>query len=131
MDQFELEMDGKDTPDEGLMLVGTKGKILGGFRGENPVLLPESKMSQRPTTERIDSRAVVRNTDAWVEAILSGQQTPGSFIRAQTITDTINLGAVALRANKKVDFDAAALKITNDENANKFLTRDYRPGWEI
>jgi hypothetical protein len=62
---------------------------------------------------------------------LSGQQTPGSFIRAQTITDTINLGAVALRANKKVDFDAAALKITNDENANKFLTRDYRSGWEI
>jgi len=127
----ELEMDGRDTPEEGLMLVGTKGKILGGFRGENPVLLPESKMSQRPASERIDSRAVVRNTDAWVEAILSGQQTPGSFIRAQTITDTINLGAVALRANKKVDFDASALKITNDENANKFLTRDYRPGWEI
>lgn len=127
----ELEMDGRDTPEEGLMLVGTKGKILGGFRGENPMLLPESKMSQRPASERIDSRAVVRNTDAWVEAILSGQQTPGSFIRAQTITDTINLGAVALRANKKVDFDAAALKITNDENANKFLTRDYRTGWEI
>jgi hypothetical protein len=127
----ELEMDGKDTPEEGLMIVGTKGKILGGFRGENPVLLPESNMSKRPASERIDSRAVIRNTDAWVEAILSGQQTPGSFIRAQTITDTINLGAVALRANKKVDFDAAALKITNDVNANKFLTRDYRPGWEI
>ena len=30
------------------MIVGTKGKILGGFRGENPVLLPEStKMAGR------------------------------------------------------------------------------------
>jgi hypothetical protein len=124
-------MDGKDTPDEGLLLVGTKGKILGGFRGENPVLLPESKMAARPATERIDSRSVERNTAAWVEAIQSGVQTPGSFIRAQTITDTINLGSVALRANKKVDFDTELIKITNDENANQFLTRQYRAGWEI
>jgi hypothetical protein len=58
-------------------------------------------------------------------------QTPGSFIRAQTITDTINLASVALRANKKVDFDTELIKITNDENANQFLTRQYRAGWEI
>lgn len=127
----ELEMDGKDTPDEGLLLVGTKGKILGGFRGENPVLLPENKMAARPATERIDSRSLERNTAAWVEAIQSGVQTPGSFIRAQTITDTINLASVALRANKKVDFDAELIQITNDESANQFLTRQYRAGWEI
>jgi hypothetical protein len=126
----ELEMDG-NTPDEGPLLVGTKGKILGGFRGENPLLLPESKMAARPATERIDSRSVDRNTAAWVEAIQSGVQTPCSFIQAQTITDTINLASVALRANKKVDFDSELIKITNDENANQFLTREYRTGWEI
>lgn len=127
----ELEVDGKDTPEEGLMIVGTKGKILGGFRGENPALLPESQMASRPASERIDSDSVERNTSAWVEAIQSGKQTPGSFIRAQTITDTINLGAVALRAGKKVDFNASTLEITNDKDANKFLTREYRKGWEI
>jgi hypothetical protein len=74
---------------------------------------------------------VERNTSSWVDAILEGKQTPGSFIRAQTITDTINLGAVALRAKSKINFDEAALKITNDEKANAFLTRDYRSGWEI
>ncbi|WP_192347021.1 Gfo/Idh/MocA family protein [Algoriphagus sp. Y33] len=127
----ELEADNKDTPEEGLLIVGTKGKILGGFRGENPALLPESKMAGRPVSERIDSGSVERSTSAWVEAIQSGAQTPGSFIRAQTITDTINLGAVALRAGEKVDFDASALEITNDKDANKFLTREYRKGWEI
>ena len=127
----ELERDGKDTPDEGLMLVGTKGKILGGFRGENPVLLPESTMMEGRDSERINSREVERNTSSWVDAILEGKQTPGSFIRAKTITDTINLGAVALRAKSKVNFDEASLKITNDEKANAFLTRDYRSGWEI
>ncbi len=127
----ELEADGKDTPEEGLLIVGSKGKILGGFRGENPVLLPEQKMASRPETEKINSRDVDRKTDQWVYAMLEKQQTEGSFIRAQTITDTINLGAIALIAGKKVDFDARLVKITNDEGANRFLTRDYRPGWEI
>jgi hypothetical protein len=125
------EVDGKDTPNEGLMIVGTKGKILGGFRGEDPVLLPESKMASRPDSKHIDSEKVERNTSAWIEAIKSGNQTPGSFIRAQTITDTINLGAVALRADKKVDFNSSSLKITNYLEATNFLTREYRTGWEI
>ena len=127
----ELEMDGKDTPEEGLMLVGTKGKILGGFRGENPVLLPESKMMVDRDAERINSREVDRDTDMWVNAMLNKQQTPGSFTRAQCITDTINLGAIALRSGKRVDFDASLMRITNDESANQFLTREYRTGWEI
>lgn len=127
----ELEMDGKDTPEEGLLFVGTKGKILGGFRGENPMLLPESKMMTGRDSERINSREVDRKTDQWVDAMLEKRQTPGSFTRAQCITDTINLGAIALRAGKKVDFDSNLVKITNDEEANQLLTREYRSGWEI
>ncbi|SFG77858.1 Predicted dehydrogenase [Algoriphagus hitonicola] len=127
----ELEVDGKDTPEEGLLIVGSKGKILGGFRGENPVLLPESQMMPGRDSERINSREVDRKTDQWVVAMLEKQQTPGSFTRAQCITDTINLGAIALRAGKKVDFDANLVKITNDEAANQLLTREYRAGWEV
>jgi hypothetical protein len=127
----ELEADDKDTPEEGLMLVGTKGKILGGFRGENPVLLPESKMMAGRDSERINSREVDRKTNMWVESMLDQKQTPGSFTRAQCITDTINLGAIALRSGKRVDFDPKLIKVTNDESANQYLTRTYRPGWEL
>lgn len=127
----ELESESSDIPEEGLMIVGTKGKILGGFRGENPVLLPESRMATRPESERIDSREVERQRDTWVEDILAGRQSEGSFIRAQTITDTINLGAVALQSGKRIEFDAENGSITNDENANNLLTREYRPGWEL
>ena len=38
---------------------------------------------------------------------------------------------VALRAGKKIAYDSANMKITNDEEANKYLTREYRKGWEI
>jgi hypothetical protein len=47
------------------------------------------------------------------------------------VTETILLGAVALRARKKVEYDSALMKITNDVAANKFLYREYRPGWEM
>ncbi|MEY3564632.1 MAG: hypothetical protein RJA23_802 [Bacteroidota bacterium] len=127
----ELESEGKDIPDEGLLLVGSKGKILGGFRGENPVLLPEGSAMQGRETERINSQGVDRKTDLWVESMLAGTQTPGSFTRAQCITDTINLGAIALRTGKKIDFDAQKIQITNDPKAQDLLTRTYRAGWEI
>lgn len=127
----ELESEGKDIPEEGLMIVGTKGKILGGFRGENPVLLPESRMDDRPEAERIDSRDVERQRDNWIDDILAGRQSPGSFIRAKTITDTINLGAVALQSGTRIEFDAEKGEITNNEDANSLLFRDYRQGWEI
>jgi hypothetical protein len=36
-----------------------------------------------------------------------------------------------LRAGKKVEYDNASMKITNVPEANKFLTREYRQGWEL
>jgi len=67
----------------------------------------------------------------WAQAIREKSQTPGSFRYAGPITETINLAAVALRAGKKVDYDSENVRITNDEAANKFLTREYRKGWEM
>jgi hypothetical protein len=41
------------------------------------------------------------------------------------------LGIVALRAGRKIHYDAAAMKITNAPEANEFLRRDYRKGWSL
>ena len=54
---------------------------------------------------------------SWVQAAKGGPQSPGSFLNAGPITDTVNLGTVALRANKVV-FDSENLKITNAAGAN-------------
>ena len=47
------------------------------------------------------------------------------------VTEAINLAAVALRAGKKVEYDSENMRITNDDEANKYLTREYRKGWEL
>ena len=46
---------------------------------------------------------------------------------------TMLLGVVALRAGagKKILYDAQNMRITNDPEANQYLTREYRPGWAI
>jgi hypothetical protein len=41
------------------------------------------------------------------------------------------LGIASLRANTKLDYDPANMRVTNSEAANQFLTRAYRPGWSL
>lgn len=114
---------------EGMMFVGDKGKIIAGFRGESPRLIPKSRMegvsNEQAREERIDANAL------WIKAFKEGTQAPGSFLYAGPVTETINLGAVALRAGRRVEYDSENMKITNIPDANKFLTREYRQGWEL
>ena len=66
-----------------------------------------------------------------MNAFKNKTQSPGSFLHAGAVTETILLGGVALRAKKKVEYDSAKLRITNNEEANQYLFREYRKGWEL
>jgi hypothetical protein len=127
----EMEVDGKDLPQEGMMFVGDKGKILGGFRCEKPVLIPESRMKSYMADRVVPAEVTDRSDDTWIDAFKNKKQSPGSFLLAGPISETINLGAIALRARKRAVYDAAAMKITNVAEANQYLTREYRKGWEL
>jgi hypothetical protein len=72
-----------------------------------------------------------RGNDVWIDAFKNNTQSPGSFLYSGPVTETILLGAVALRANKKIEYDSVNMKIKNVPEANQFLTREYRPGWEL
>ena len=136
----ELETDNKELPAEGMMFVGDKGKILAGFRGEEPHIIPEKKMSEYQAAEKLPGAGRQRQPgqarrDAgalWATACKGGQPTYGDFLLAGPISDAFNLAAVSLRlGGKRLIFDAASGKITNLTEANKCLGREYRPGWEL
>jgi Oxidoreductase family, C-terminal alpha/beta domain/Oxidoreductase family, NAD-binding Rossmann fold len=116
---------------EGMMFVGDKGKILSGFRNENPRIIPEEKMNIYMKGEPIPKENTDRNNDTWIDAFRNKTQSPGSFLLAGPITETILLGGVALRAGRKVEYDSPTMKITNFPEANKYLIREYRKGWEL
>lgn len=68
----------------------------------------------------------------WVEAVRGGKPTYGDFLLAGPISDAFNLAAVSLRlGGKRLLFDSANAKITNVPEANNYLMREYRKGWEL
>ena len=125
----ELSVEGKSLSGEGMMFVGDKGKIIADFRGENPVLYSEGKPAQASKSAPESERQDANNT--WINAFKNNTQSPGSFIYTGPVTETILLGGVALRARKMVEYDTINMKITNNPDANKFLVREYRKGWEL
>ena len=57
---------------------------------------------------------------------------PGHFDYAGPLTEAILLGSVATRFPKKtLEWDAAAMKVTNLPEANEFVQHNYRSGWSL
>ena len=136
----ELMAENKELQPEGMMFVGDQGKIIGGFRGENPQIIPEAKMRAYREAKNLPAAAPPRERAAggggreaaWVQAFKGGPATYGNFLLGGPISDMMNLAAVSLRlAGKRLLWDAANATITNLPEANKYLTREYRPGWEL
>ncbi|MBI3211031.1 MAG: Gfo/Idh/MocA family oxidoreductase, partial [Candidatus Solibacter usitatus] len=131
----ELEEDGKEFSNEGMMFVGDKGKILAGFRIDSPRLIPEKRMRGYQAAEararrgQGEGRELSAGLRQWIAACKGGKQSAGNFLNAWPISEAVNLYAVALRTGRKLQYDAASMTITNVPEANKYLTREYRKGW--
>jgi hypothetical protein len=141
----EVMASNEELDEEGMLFVGDRGKILGGFRAEDARLVPEARMRtyraehnlpepaprQRGGGRRQGGDPAGRNA-AWIRAFKGGPASYGDFRLAGPISDAINLAAISLRlGGRRLIWDAARAKVTNIGEANRFLTRDYRPGWEV
>ncbi len=47
------------------------------------------------------------------------------------LNETMILGIVALRAEQPIAYDGASGRVTNAEEANRYLDREYRKAWEL
>jgi predicted dehydrogenase len=114
----------------GAMLVGSKGKLIHETYGKNPRLLPKSLHDSfgKPPQKlpRIPNEGHEMN---WVNAAKGGTESSCPFEYAARLTETMLLGIVALRAGKKIAYDGANMRVTNDATANEYLRRTARPGW--
>jgi hypothetical protein len=69
----------------------------------------------------------------WAQACKGEAEASAPFEYSARLVETMLLGVVALRAGqgRKILYDGAAMRITNVPDANQYLTREYRPGWEL
>ena len=128
----ELDEDHAELPAEGMLYVGDQGKILAGFRGKDPHLIPQRKARDFTTPSTTSKESFTVDAGTWIKAFKGGEPTCGDFLLAGPISDAFNLGAISLRlGGKRLVWDAAKMTITNRPEANQFLTRAYRKGWEL
>lgn len=136
----------------GVMMIGEKGIITTGVYGMNPKLY----LSGQPVQEApkvVSDEPEFGHQRKWIDAIVAGFDSPeykaltSSFDYAGPLTETVLMGNIAIRsyllrkkqlggrmdyyARKKLLWDGDAMKITNLEAANQFVTREYRSGWKL
>ncbi len=140
----------------GVIFIGTKGKMMCSTYGASPSLLPTSKNKEVTIPQTI--KRVPGSADGhyaqWVEACLAGygkMEVSSPFDLAGPLTESILIGNLAIRSYDlrkprvggrpdqfdypgrfiKLLWDGPNMKITNFDEANAFVKRDYRNGWKV
>ena len=125
----ELEPDRK-LPSNGSLFVGDKGKILVNDAA-SPRIIPESKMQAFERPKPFIPRVGDHKVD-WLNAIRGGPPAGSDFtLFGGPLAEVVLLGNVAIRTGKKLDWDHANLKATNAPEADQYIRREYRKGWEF
>ena len=139
--------------DGGMLLIGTKGKLVAGMWGQKPMLLPSSRMREMtlpPAAMPLVEGGAHGHQQQWVKACKEGYgaYTSSPFEIAGPLTETVIMGNLAVRSynyrepgadgksftnpgRKKLLWDGQQMKITNFDVANQFVKREYRRGWHL
>jgi hypothetical protein len=117
----------------GVIYIGEKGILMHDNYGANPRLFPVSLTEEASLVPRTYPRIVGSHEMNWANAIKGVGKATCPFEYAAGLTETMLLGLVALRTGqgKKILYDGARMTVTNAPEANQYLTRAYRPGWEV
>ncbi|MEX2580334.1 MAG: Gfo/Idh/MocA family oxidoreductase [Verrucomicrobiales bacterium] len=114
-------------PPSGSMVIGEKGTLIIPHVQAPRLYFDETGFSD--DYEMADERD---HYHGWIEGCLSGEQPSADFQYGALLTETILLGNIAVRyPTEKLKWDAENMKITGVEGADKWLTRDYREGWDL
>jgi predicted dehydrogenase len=128
----ELEADRELPKEDGIILVGDRGTILvTGWGGENPALIPESRMREFQQPSRTLPRSI-GHYEEWLQACREGTPTASSFQFGGPLTEALLLGTISVRLQgRMLHWDSEKMRVTNDEEANDYLHYPYRDGWSL
>ena len=135
----------------GVIMIGDKGIITTGVYGYDPRLY---KKGEEVVTfdQPKEVEAEHGHHRKWIDAIKAGFNSAehnaltASFDYSGPLTETVLMGNIALRSyllrkdsnrgfdyfgRKKLLWNGDQMQITNLKEANQFVSRDYRKGWEL
>lgn len=131
--------------DGGVIIIGTKGKMMCECYGNNPQLLPTSR-TKEVNVPQVKKRVPEGHYVQWVNGCIAGygvNELSSYFEYAGPLTESILMGNLALRSwnikdgkgrftgRKKLLWDAVNMKVTNFDEANQYVRRTYRDGYKL
>lgn len=122
------EVAGERVPGSGVMFVGTEGHMFADYG--NYRLFPRDKFASFQPPEQSIPNSIGHHAE-WIKACKDGSPTTCNFDYSGALTETVLLGNVAYRVGSKLEWDAASLKATNTDAADKYISKEYRAGWEV
>lgn len=112
----------------GVLFVGEKGKLLADY-GRKTLIYPDgTKPPMDPQPTIAPSKG---HYQEWIHAAKTGEPTLCNFGYSGRLIEHNLLGVVSHRVGKKLQWDPAALKCPNAPEADQFIHKKYRPGWEV
>ena len=122
------------SPEGGVLYLGDQGTLMHETYGANPSLWGEGvaeRAAKVPQTlPRIEGGSAGHEMN-WIRSIRGEDKISCPFEYAVPLNETMVLGNVALRAEQRIDYDGVVGHITNLPDADRFLDREYRAGWEL
>jgi hypothetical protein len=113
----------------GAVYIGDNGKIVCGSHGANGLrIIPESRMLEYERPPRSIPRSPGHRQE-WIAACKGGPPAGANFDYAGPLTELVLVGNIALRTDKRLEWDGGNMKVTNHPEYNQYVHREYRQGW--
>jgi predicted dehydrogenase len=123
---WEKKGQGPEGQSYGISIHGDKGTML--FDGDAWKVRGGDGASEKPGPDMV--AAHIRNFLDCVRGV-SGKMPNADIEEGHNSTRLCHLGNIAYRVGRTIQFDAANERIKNDPEANKYLGREYRKGFEL
>jgi predicted dehydrogenase len=122
---------GRKLPDNGVLYVGSRGKMFHSSHGGMPELLPGDLREAALQVPKAMQRSP-GHYEEWLLACKGGAKPVSNFEYSGPMTETVLLGVLALRApGTRLKWDSEALQVKNAPDVNQYVHTDYRPGWSL
>ena len=121
-------------PDNSTLIVGTKATLLCQANYYTIRIVPEVKMQEMAPALPAKSIPRIPGGDhfaEWVSACKGGTPAGANFEYSARLTEMVLLSNVAIRAKRRIEWDSAAMKVTNVAAANQFIAKPYRAGFGV
>jgi predicted dehydrogenase len=118
---------------DGILFVGEKGVMQTDFYGSvKPVLLaPKEKFADfQPPPKTLRRCKQSDHYTEWTTACKTGAETVCPLDFGCQMAELALLGALALRTGVPLEWDAKAMRVTNNSDANRYVDPPYRAGWK-